>query len=367
MANKFTRFLTGDGGGFFGNVVGGLIKPKGQMANWQHATRVFVDDTFRLAPRSNFMFYVTFEINPLAHNALAFTTKHAQEVTFLVKSADLPKYNFESATKNQYNRKKLVYKNFTYEAVNIAFHDDNNGIVNAMWSIYYAAYIKDRKLPEQAYSDTKLRPGNVKSLDSFRYGLDNDKGPDFFKSISIYTMSRSRFNGYKLINPRIKSWQHGQVAYASADTLESSMTLEYEAVQYSTGTVSRNSPKGFAMLHYDTAPSPLSVQGGGVSTLTGEGGVLAGVEQIFGAVGSGAAFDSPGGFLSTAIKAVNTYNNAKGLSFNSIKNEAVNILSSPAGVNGVVNTVGGIVGSVFPQNIPSGDSVLASAKKFFGG
>jgi hypothetical protein len=55
MANKFTRFLTGVGEG--------LLTPKGQLANWQHATRLFIDDTMRLAPRTKFMFYVRFEID----------------------------------------------------------------------------------------------------------------------------------------------------------------------------------------------------------------------------------------------------------------------------------------------------------------
>jgi hypothetical protein len=54
MANKFTRYLLGDGNVFKG-LVGGILKPKGHMADWQHASRVFVDDTFRLAPRHKFL------------------------------------------------------------------------------------------------------------------------------------------------------------------------------------------------------------------------------------------------------------------------------------------------------------------------
>ncbi len=54
MANKFTRYLLGDGN-FFSGLAGGILKPKGiGPANWQHASRVFVDDTFRLSPRHKF-------------------------------------------------------------------------------------------------------------------------------------------------------------------------------------------------------------------------------------------------------------------------------------------------------------------------
>jgi hypothetical protein len=366
MANKFTRYLLGDGN-FGKGLIGGITKPKGIMADWQHASRTFVDDTFRLAPRHKFLYYVVFEINSSAHNASAFTAKHSQEVALLCKTAELPKFNFEMVTKNQYNRKKLLYKSMNYEPVNITMHDDNTGIVSSMWAIYYAAYIQDRKLPANAYEDLHYRNAGT-SFDNYRYGLDNDKRYDFFTSISIYTMSRSRFNGYTLINPRIQSWNHGNVDYADGGVMESAMSIQYESVQYSTGSVSNNSPKGFATLHYDVTPSPLSVQGGGTSALFGGGGVLAGVESIFGDVANSKSplYNSPAGFLGTAIKSLNTYNNIKGLSKDGIARELGQIISSPAAIGGIVSRVGGIAGSIFPKNIPSGDSIIASAKKFFG-
>jgi hypothetical protein len=49
-----------------------------------------------------------------------------------------------------------------------------------------------------------------------------------------------------------------------------------------------------------------------------------------------------------------------------IAQELGQIISSPAAIGGIVNKVGGIAGSIFPKNIPSGDSIIASAKKFFG-
>ena len=357
MANFFTRFLNG--------AVNGLTQPKGIVANWQHATRMFVDDTFRLAPRSKFLFYVRFEIDPAAIQSAEWQQKHKDEIGMLVKSADLPKFSFESVVKNQYNRKKLLYKSIKYDDVSITMHDDSAGIVNALWALYYGYYVSDRHVPTAGFEATHLRPTDTKK-DMFRYGMDNNKTVDFFKSISIYTMSRRRFLGYTLINPRIKSWQHGSVAYAEGDFIESTMSLEYEAVQYSAGNVKINSPKGFAVLHYDTVPSPLSVAGGGVATLTGDGGVLDGLEQIFGDVGSGATFSSFGGFLGTAIKTINTYKNFKGLTKDQLKNEAVNILSNPGNISGAISTVGGIVGAVFPKSQSNQDSTPASQKTMIG-
>lgn len=352
--NKFVRYLTQ---GF----VGGLLNPKGNMANWQHATRLFVDDTYRLAPRTKFMFYARFELDKTVIKSNAFSAKHADEVGFLIKGSDLPKFTIDTVTKNQYNRKKLVYKNITYDPITMTFHDDNAGIINALWAIYYGYYFQDRALPDGAYSETKYRQRDD-ARNTFRYGLDNDKSVDIFKSISIYTLSRKRFQGYTLINPRIQNWSHGSVAYADTDTLESTMTVQYESVRYSAGNVAINNPKGFATLHYDATPSPLSVAGGGVARLTGDGGVLDGISQVFGAVGSGSAFGSVGGFLGTAIAAANTYNNAGRLSKEGLKAEAINILTSPSTIRGAVNTVGGVVGSVFPSNAQGSGGTTATQK-----
>jgi hypothetical protein len=141
--------------------------------------------------------------------------------------------------------------------------------------------------------------------------------------------------------------------------MDHQMSLEYEAVQYSAGQVKYGSPKGFASLYYDTTPSPLSVAGGGVANLLGAGGVLDGLESVFGSVGDGTAFGSVGGFLSTALSAANTVRNAGRLN---IGREVIGILSSPAGILGAVNTVGGLIGAAVPKNSNSSDTTTASPR-----
>jgi hypothetical protein len=189
---------------------------------------------------------------------------------------------------------------------------------------------------------------------------------DFFKSVTIYTMSRRRFVGYTLVNPRIKSWSHGGMDYSAGEFNESQMTLEYEAVRYSTGNVSVGTPKGFATLHYDTVPSPLSVAGGGVSTLTGEGGVLDGLDQIFGSIGNGAAFDTPGGFIGTLAKTFNTYKNFKSLSKEQLASEAINILSNPGNISTAIDKVSGVVGTVFPKSATTESTTNARQRNITG-
>jgi hypothetical protein len=362
MANKFTQFLDGVGQG--------ILNPKGTVANYQHATRLFIDDSYRLAPRTKYMFYVRFELDTSVIQAPQFSAKYANEIGFLVKSADLPKYTFETVTKNQYNRKHVIYKNYTYDNLNLTFHDDSAGIVNALWALYFGYYSADRNLPNAAFDrniSTYRKTGT--GFDNFRYGMDSNKktGVDFIKSISVYTMSRRRFNGYTLLNPKITSWSHGSVASDANEFLDNSMTVAYESVVYSSGQVAIDSPKGFATLHYDNTPSPLSVQGGGVANLLGDGGVLDGIEQIFGDVNNGSAFGSVGGFLGTAITAINTAKNLNSLSLAGIKQEAINIISSPAALSGVVSTVGGVIGAAFPKNSNNTDTTTAVPKVLAGG
>lgn len=154
--------------------------------------------------------------------------------------------------------------------------------------------------------------------------------------------------------------------YAASEFNENTMTLEYEAVKYTTGNVTFGSPKGFATLHYDTVPSPLSVAGGGVATLTGEGGVLDGLEQIFGDVGSGAAFSTPGGFLGTVAKTFNTYKNLKGLSGAQLASEAIGILSNPGNIAAAGSSIGGVVGALFPKSASTASATTATQRSLVG-
>ena len=361
MANKFTRYLSEFGSG----LIEGLTKPKGQMSDYRHATRLFVDNGLRLSPKTKFLFYVYFEMDNSVRGMSPFSAKHKNEAGLLVKSADLPKFTFDSVVKNQYNRKKIIYKQISYDPVNINMHDDSNNVISAMWALYYGYYIGDRHNPNSAYESNHYRPTGT-NKDNFRYGLDNDKSVDFFKSVTIYTMSRRRFVGYTLVNPRIKSWSHGGMDYSAGEFNENTMTLEYEAVRYSTGNVLVGSPKGFATLHYDTVPSPLSVAGGGVATLTGEGGVLDGLDQIFGDIGSGAAFNTPGGFLGTLAKTINTYKNFKGLSKDQLASEAIGILSNPRNISTAIDRVSGVIGTVFPKSATTEASTNARQRNITG-
>ena len=136
MADKFS--------GFADNLINGALNPKGNLADWQHASRLFVSDALRLAPKSKFLYHVNFNVNTTAGSILPdFTRKHVNEVGMLVKRADLPKFSAAIVTKNKYNRKKNIQTNIQYEPITIAFHDDNLGITSVLLEAYYRYYFAD--------------------------------------------------------------------------------------------------------------------------------------------------------------------------------------------------------------------------------
>jgi hypothetical protein len=323
--------------------VSGLTNPRGNVADFQHASRLFVDSDLRLAPKTKFLYHVKFNIDTNALKSTNFTYQHQNEVNMLVKAAELPKFTIQTETLNQYNRKKVVQTKIDYQPVTIRFHDDNLGAVSQLWQNYYRYYYADAdaaKGVSGAYNRTAMKGS---SFIRAHHGLDNNSALQFFRDITIYQMAKRAWYSYTLVNPYITSWSHDSLDSSSSQPAEQSMQVAYEAVYYNSGYVAPGNPPGFAQDHYDSVPSPLSIYGGGTKTLFGGGGVLAGAEAVFGALGSGAAFESPANFISTAIAAVNTYQNAKSLTTAGIKSELIGaatkglIAAGNAGTSGLSN------------------------------
>lgn len=222
----------------------------------QHASRVFVSDQFRLAPKHKFLFHVAFGINRNAVADPALVERYKNEINVLVKSVDLPNYTVTIETLNQYNRKKNVQTTHRYNPINILFHDDNMGLINALWQNYYSYYYAD---PISATSPGAYNRNATKrfSYINSTFGLDNGSTLPFFNYIIIYQMARHEFVSYTLQNPVITSFNHNKVDYSQPGGHDNTMQIAYEAVAYGSGIVKEGDPEGFALEHYDKTPSPL--------------------------------------------------------------------------------------------------------------
>ncbi len=334
--------------GFLDNFFNAALNPRGNLGDFQHAQRLYVDDAFRLAPKVKFLYFVNFSFNPIVLQQFPkLSNNHTAELNMLVKQVDLPQYTAEVSTKNQYNRKKNVQTRVDYQPIQLRMHDDNLGLTTMLMEAYYRYYFKDSNIT--TIEDSYNSRGTYKEVSNgLRYGLDNNTRIPFFKDIKLYQFARHEYTEYTLVNPMISQWGHDTMNQSeSTGVAENAMTLVYENVLYDRGAVGEDSPSTFATTHYDKTPSPLGVGGGGTNSLFGDGGVLGGIGSILGDINSG-NFG-----LGTIIKGVNVFKNAKNLSSDSIKNEGLSLLEGAA-INALNNTVNGVPGTRFPKGSGTG-------------
>ena len=230
------------------------------LRDWRHAARLFVDNTFAHAPRTKFLYYIVFNVNPSSTFSYDFKNKYGSEINYLAKTVDLPKYEIQNEVLNQYNRKTTAYSKIVYQPVSITLHDDNHGTSNAMWDSYYSHYFQDQNYT----TNTGVAPETYKKntygkIPSALYGYSGAPVESFFDSIQIITMSKKTFQSYLLCNPKITTWSHDTMDYSNNNgVVENKLTLAYDAVIYDSGTVFVDDPSGFATLHYDKGPSPIA-------------------------------------------------------------------------------------------------------------
>ena len=73
------------------------------MKDYQHASRLYLDDNFRLMPKQKFLFYVKFDTDETLFQG-GFNSNERYQLGYLVKTCDLPKYNMSMEEKIQYNK-----------------------------------------------------------------------------------------------------------------------------------------------------------------------------------------------------------------------------------------------------------------------
>lgn len=378
--------------GFLDNLGSGLTQPKGNLGDFQHAAKLYNTNAHRLTPKTKYLYHVVFNINPQAIKSTSFKEQHLNVINLLVKAVDLPGFKMTVDEVQQYNRKKKVQTKLDYEPVNIVFHDDNMGVTTQLWSLYYGYYFADSAygggtstasspLNAQGFISGALNAVGLGSLASratgvsavpsstpapylrntfkgadlnkFRYGLDNDSSVPFFTSIQIFQLSRRQYQAYTLVNPIITNWRHEKLDQNDTSTPSTnSMTILYESVIYGQGAVATDSPKGFATDYYDSSPSPLSLLGGGTTSLFGQGGVVSGIGDVLGDLASGKAFSSPGALLGTLVKGSNVVRNAGKLTSSGIRQEGFNILTA-----GLAASSGRSISALGGVSIPKNNGV----------
>ena len=286
MAGFFQQFLRGAADGFLGSPY---------MRDYKHAAKTFLPNAYQNTPKFKWLFHTYFYINPLVLNAYPRLPLNAN-YGLLVKSIELPKYQFNVVELNQYNRKRYAQTKISYEPVRVTFHDDNANQIRNLYFQYYSYNYNDPSRPsgingpndaintlsKKDYYDNKILP----EVQNWGYngaptGVATNpyiKYP-FFSAIKIYGFNQHNFALYTLINPIITDFNHDTYAYASStETMECTMTIKYETVKYYEGAINGQTPSTIVEQfgipeNYDTDLSPNNIPGTNRSIL-GAGGLV---------------------------------------------------------------------------------------------
>jgi hypothetical protein len=317
---------------------------------YQHATKLFLADNFRLAPKQSFLYYVIFNFDPALSPIssglgaiLSFAEKYQSfETGMLVKKTDLPKFAINTKTVNAYNRKNILQTGLTYENLQMVFHDDAADVITNFWNDYYTYYFRDSDYAIDQYRNAYRY--NLRSLTGWGFMPRNQSIPSFFSNIRIFSLHNKRFTEYMLINPVITAWKHGDLdSKESTGLLENTMTIAFETVKYFTGYINPVNVDGFSLLHYDNTRSPISTS---TTNIYSDSGILGALDGIAKDLRKPDGSDGSGGVISSLLSMYRAYNNVKNINLKNVVGSTVAQLG--AGVLGSV--LNGTNSYVFPTS-----------------
>ena len=203
--------------------------------SYQHATRLYTSgDRMPKMPKLGFMYYVSFNLSPgLKSNQWE---KIKNDLGFLAKKVDLPKYKIQTTTLNQYNRKANIQQKVTYDPVSIEFHDDNSQITSSLWRLYYDYYYQDGRNKEGKF-DQRWQ-GDTKYKTEYVYGYDSPENTAFFSSIDMYVFHNGRYSLYSIANPLVTAWDHDSLDQGNGlKILQNKISFLYDDVSYHEGEI----------------------------------------------------------------------------------------------------------------------------------
>ena len=331
------------------------------MKDFRHASRLYIDDNYKLMPKQKFLFHVVFNTDETLFYG-GFNPNEKYELNMLVKSCDLPKYNMSVEEKTQYNKKMYAATRIAYEPVNITFHDDHADTVNAFWKKYYEYHIAESVALNSDLAISNTKDDYYDGIDKkniTKFGMDTpaQRKKPYLKGIEIFVLHKQRFTSMTLVNPVIGSFSHDNLDQADgAGVLSNTMQILYETVIYKSGIINKNNVPGFATIHYDNEPSPLTVLGGGTNSIFGPGGVVDGIGSVIRNVQSG-------NILGAILAASNTYNNAKKIKKSDVKEELKGIAKEGIlEVGKQAGTITNPVGAFSVGAAVAGATLLATSK-----
>lgn len=203
------------------------------------ATKAFgADDSMQpltAVPRSRYMFFARFEANSQAATMYPWLKKLAspdEGVSFKIKTIDKPKIELSAVELNQYNRKRWAYTKTEYQPVTVRMFDTVDNRPLQMWKDYFRYYFGDSRANKSILMNDQTVSGAFN--DGTGWGLRPlAEELSFFSKLEVFSLFGRKYTKTTYLNPKITMIDWQQYDSSSSEPDELSITLRYEAIEYS--------------------------------------------------------------------------------------------------------------------------------------
>lgn len=220
-----------------------------------------------LVPRPKFLFFARFNVSktgltvnlPKGRDIPAYANIK-DGVVFQIKQIDKPKFNIQTETMHQYNKKRVIQTNIDFNPMTINFHDDVGDRVLHFWSDYYQYYYGDggRSSPTDWRYDVVDRDFFNGQKDGWGYKgkyVGGAANMHFLDSIELIQFYGRIFTTIKFIRPLITIFDHDNNDYSEGrEGTGIRISFDYEGVIYDldgTTVDGREDEFGFLQDYYD--------------------------------------------------------------------------------------------------------------------
>lgn len=151
------------------------------------------------------------------------------ELSKFVKSVSRPKIKFNTFTLNQYNRKRIIYKNVEYPQIKVSFYDVKESPVQRFFFSYLKC-INDTFLmkSKNSYTSKNLLSDYTRYYEDWGFNTDSDFM--LIDRISVLEWLNDKITVYNYNNPKIVSIDMSDSNLGDWNPQEISVTFEYEGI-----------------------------------------------------------------------------------------------------------------------------------------
>jgi len=153
-----------------------------------------------------------------------------ENLSFVVKSIDKPKYSMDVQTLNQYNKKRLIYQQIEYQATTLHFYDTYKSDAAIFLKEYLNYYFADfSKTSVSDWNDDIIKPEFNNGDKGWGFTPKDDQY--FINSIEVFQIYGKRtYDKYTYVHPKIQSLDFDTNDFSVNDISEITMGFMSEGV-----------------------------------------------------------------------------------------------------------------------------------------